>query len=213
MEIPPKRHTVILLLLLVGAVLVAFGSYWMETRQMKPRESFITLGGSVGSVDMMSMSTQALDSAPTTSEAKDYYKKLLIYADADIRKQGTKGLRILADLRDRLFDRPNFRDNLVVDDFLDNYPEWLPPIDTSIQAPPPEDSDAILAEVRILAFLQKNYPQEANLDEQTGSLIRGIVEDFGYRFVFKRDLETVQLKDDFMKVPLMRGWTNPIAAS
>jgi hypothetical protein len=175
------------------------------------REPFITRVGSLASTDIMSMSNQALDSAPTTSEAKNYYKTLLVYADADIRNQGTKALRILADFRDRLFDKPNFRDTLTVDDFLANYPDWLPQLDTTIQEPAPKDEEAIMAEVRLLAYLQKYYPQEEYLDEQTGSLIRNLVEDFGYRFVFKRGEETVELKRDFLKVPLTRGWTNPIA--
>ena len=194
--------------LLTGAlVLLLINVAWTQST----REPFITRVGSLASTDIMSMSNQALDSAPSTSEAKNYYKTLLVYADADIREQGTKALRILADFRDRLFDRPNFRKDLTVDDFLANYPDWLPQLDTTIQEPKPKDEEAVMAEVRLLAYLQKYYPQEEYLDEQTGSLIRNLVEDFGYRFVFDRGSETVELKRDFLKVPLLRGWTNPIA--
>ncbi len=189
--------------LLIGAMLLL-----LITSRTEP---FITRAGSFAATDITSMSTQALDSAPSTSEAKDYYKTLLIYADADIREQGTKALRILADFRDRLFDAKNFRANLTVDDFLANYPAWLPTRDAAVAEQKPSDDEAVMAEVRLLAYLQKYFPQEEFLDEQTGSLIRNLVEDFGYRFVFDRATETVELKRDFLKVPLLRGWTNPIA--
>jgi len=200
----------VLIALLVGALILATVAVLGERHGTCSREPFATFGGDVAGLTLTSLGNQALDSAPTTSEVKDHYKKLLLFADADIRKQGTKGLRILADLRNRLFDRPDFRDDLTVEDFLRNYPDWLPPLDPTIQEQPPTDSEAVLAELRILAYLQRYFPQESIVDEQTGSTIRNLVEDIGRRFVFK-DGETVQLRDDFLRQPLIQGWVNPIA--
>jgi len=39
-----------------------------------------------------------------------------------------------------------------------------------------------------------------------------MVEDFGYRFVFKRGEEEVQLRSDFLAQPLLKNWVNPAAA-
>ena len=171
-------------------------------------ESFINLGGGLG-VSMSALTTQALDAAPTTSEVKMHYKNLLLFANDDIHKQGVQGLRILADFRDRVYGKRDFRDNLTVEDFLADWPTWMPPLDTSITEPVPEVSVAVTAESQMLAYLQKNFPQESMVDEQTGSTIRNLVEDFGYRFVFKKGVETVQLGPDFLKQPLLRGWKNP----
>lgn len=174
-------------------------------------ESFITVAGSMPGPSLMDMSTAALDAAPSTSEAKNYYKQLLLFADQDIRKQGTAGLRLLADMRDRLYGPRDFRANLTVDDFLTNWPDWLPPMDPTMNEPDVSPDQAVMAEVKILAFLQKNFPQEDMVDEQTGSVIRGIVEDFGYRFVFVKGEETVKLRDDFLRQPLLQNWVNPVA--
>lgn len=200
--------TILWTILIVGVV-VAVAAWRLENPSRV--EGFITLGGSVAGLNLSDMTTQALDSAPTTSEVKDHYKKLLVFADADIRKQGVKGLRILADFRDRLYGPRNFRDNLTVDDFMGSWPDWLAPIDPTIQEPVPEAAEAVTAEARMLAYLQKNYPQEDQVDEQTGSTIRNMIEDFGYRFVFKQGEETVQLRPDFLTQPLLKNWTNPAA--
>lgn len=192
------------LFVVTGLILAAH--LWPSTR-----EHFITVGGSVPGPSLMDMSTKALDSAPTTSEAKGFYKQLLIFADADIRKQGTQGLRLLADMRDRLYGPRDFKDTLTVDDFLGGWPDWLPPLDTTIQEPVPSVDEAVTAEVRVLAYLQKNFPQEDLVDEQTGSTIRNIVEDFGYRFVFIKGQETVALRPDFLRQPLLQNWVNPTA--
>lgn len=179
---------------------------------LRNSEGFVSLGaGTAPGPSLMDMSTAALDAAPSTSEAKKYYKQLLLFADQDIKKQGTAGLRLLADFRDRVYGPRNFRANLTVDDFLGSWPDWLPALDTTIDEPPVTPDDAVMSEVRVLAYLQKNYPQEDMVDEQTGSLIRGIVEDFGYRFVFIKGQETVALADDFLRQPLLKNWTNPIA--
>jgi hypothetical protein len=87
----------------------------------------------------------------------------------------------------------------------------MPPLDTSIEEPIPDSAVAVTAESQMLAYLQKNFPQESMVDEQTGSTIRNLVEDFGYRFVFKQGSETVQLGPDFLKQPLLKNWTNPAA--
>ncbi len=67
-----------------------------------------------------------------------------------------------------------------------------------------------MAETRILAYLQKNFPQESEVSEDTGSTLRNLVDDIGRRFVFE-DGQSVTLRDDFLRVPLLRGWTNPAA--
>jgi len=195
---------------IVSAV-IAYAA-WRLSRPSPSIEPFLNLGGGgLGGVSLTSLSTQALDSSPSTSEAKQHYKTLLLFADADIRKQGTQGLRILADFRDRLYGKRDFRDDLTVDDFMADWPSWLPPLDPTIKEPIPDSATAVTAESQLLAYLQKNYPQEGQVDEQTGSTIRNLVEDFGYRFVFKRGIETTQLKSDFLRVPLLKNWTNPAA--
>lgn len=160
-------------------------------------------------VSLLDMSTAALDATPSTPEVKIHYKNLLLFANDDIQKQGTMGLRILGDLRDRLFGPRDFRDNLVVSDFIGNWPAWMPPMDPDMQEPIPPITDAVTAEVRILAYLQSNFPQEQNVDEQTGSTIRNLIEDIGYRFVFKQGIEAVALRPDFLSEPLLKDWRNP----
>jgi hypothetical protein len=142
---------------------------------------------------------------------KEQYKKLLIFAHDDIRKEGVKGLRILADLRDRLFGPRDFRPTLTVDDFITPWPTWIPPLDKTMKEPVPEVSEAATAETRILAYLQKYFPQERQTDEQTGSTVNNLIDDFGYRFVFEKGQEVLRLRDDFLTVPLLRGWVNPAA--
>jgi hypothetical protein len=200
----------VLWILLVTTVCVTLYAYIADGRRTRQPEHFV---GSVAGISLMDMSTQALDSAPTTSEVKGFYKTLLLYADADIRKQGTAALRILADFRDRLYGRRNFRANLIVDDVLADWPAWLPPLDPTVKEAEPAQEDAVYAESRLLAYLQKNYPQEATVDEQTGSTVRNLIEDFGYRFVFVRGEETVSLRPDFLDRPLLDGWKNPVMAS
>jgi len=178
---------------------------------VRPRvhESYLNMGGNMG-INLAQLSTQALDSAPTTSEVKNHYKNLLVFANDDIQKQGVKGLRILADFRDRVYGKRNFRDDLKVEDFMANWPAWLPPLDQTIKEPVPDSSAAVMAESSMLAYLQKNFPQESMVDEQTGSTIRNLVEDFGRRFVFKKT-ETVELAPDFLRQPLLKDWKNPAA--
>ncbi len=156
-------------------------------------------------------SLQALDSAPSTSELKTHYKNLLIYADSDIRATGTKALRLLADFRDRVYEHRNFRADLKVEDILANWPKWLPPLDKTMKEPVPLNEDAVNAELRMLAYLQKNFPQEAKIDQETGSVVRNLIEDFGYRFLVKKGVEGVKLKDDFLSVSLTKDWVNPTA--
>ncbi len=198
-------------ILLTVGVLLTIAATWRRAPSISVREPFINLGGNLGGVNLTDLTTQALDSAPTTSELKKHYKTLLIFADADIRKQGTQSLRILGDFRDRVYSKRDFRSNLKVEDFLADWPTWLPPLDTTIDEPAPDSTAAVTAESQMLAYLQKNYPQEDNVDEQTGSTVRNLIEDFGYRFVFKKGEETVQLRQDFLSQPLLKGWTNPTA--
>jgi hypothetical protein len=173
-------------------------------------EGFAPLG-SIAGISLQQVTTRALDAAPSVGETKDFYKTLLVFADADIRRQGTDGLRILADFRDRLFDRPDFRDNLTYEDFLANWPAWLPPLDPTQKEPVPSVEEAVTAEARLLAFLQRNYPAVTSgvADDQTNDVVLALVRDFGFRFVFKEGEEQVQLKSDFMTKPLLTGWANP----
>jgi hypothetical protein len=193
-------------LLVALLVVVWIGLAWAK------HEGFLNMGGNMG-VSLAELSTKALDSAPTTSEAKIHYKNMLLFANDDLRKQGTQGLRILADFRDRVYGRRDFRDDLTVEDFLANWPAWLPPIDPTIQEPIPDVATAVMAESSLLSYLQKNFPQESEVDEQTGSTIRNLVEDFGYRFVFKRGRESVRLAPDFLREPLLKDWKNPAASA
>jgi hypothetical protein len=201
-----QQHATLLTTLAFGATLL-----WILSRRPRSRpEPFADMPGPAG-ISLQQISTQALDSAPTTSEAKQHYKTLLVFAAADVQRQGTDGLRLLADFRNRLFGPRDFRTDLRAENFLANWPDWAVPLDTTIQEPTPPAADAVNAEARLLAYLQKNFPIEDQVDAQTGSVIRGIIQDFGERFVFAPG-ETVQLRDDFLRVPLLRGWVNPIQA-
>ena len=176
-----------------------------------PTQEHFASDASNGLPNLQSMSMEALDSAPSTSEVKGSYKLLLVYSDASIRKGGqdaVQALRVLADLRDRLFDIHDFREDLTVEMFMANWPAWLPPIDPTISEPAHTCADAATAESQILSYLQRYFPQEQNVDEQTGSTIRNLIQDFGSRFVFPEGAEVV-LADGFLRTPLLRGWTNP----
>jgi hypothetical protein len=197
--------------LLLGICIVAIVAHWRISTITTETEGFVTMGGGFGGLNINTMTNQALDSAPTTSEVKQHYTNLLLFADSDIRQSGTKALRILADFRDRCFAQPNFRDNLTVDDILANWPDWLPPLDPTMKEPSPSVEDAVTAELKMLAYLQKNFPQEDLVDEQTGSTIRNLIQDFGLRFVFESP--PVQLRSDFLAQPLLANWRNPAAGA
>ena len=164
-------------------------------------------------ISLSDITTAALDSAPSTSEVKKHYRTLLIYTESDLRAVGTSALRILGDLRNRLYGPRNFRGNLIVDDIFANWPPWLTPIDTTIKEPVPAVTEAIQAELKILAYIQKNYPQESNVDPAIGSIVTNIINDFGYRFVFDIHTEKVKLRDDFLSQPLTQNWVNPVTSS
>jgi hypothetical protein len=204
-----QTWTWILLLFLAALAALHLGLQWMRYGR-RQTEGFADVPGPAG-ISLEQISNQALDAAPTTSEAKQHYKTLLVFAADDIKKQGVAGLRLLADFRDRLYGPRDFRESLKAEDFLANWPDWMPPLDTTIQEPVPPSADAVNAEARLLAYLQKNFPIEDKVDAQTGSVIRGLIEDFGRRFVFEQD-EPVTLREDFLKVPLLKGWVNPIQA-
>jgi len=204
-----KTVDIILWGLLIASVAIAYAAWMLDRPKM---EGFIDKSGSLQGISLSSLSTQALDAAPTTSEVKGHYRKLLIFSDDDIRKQGTSALRLLADLRDRLFDRPNFRDSLTIDDFLAGWPSWLTPLSTSIKEPIPTRDEAVMAESKILAYLQRNFPQVDSVDEDTGSTVRNLYQDFGQRFVFDPN-EPVTLKTDFMNQPLLKNWRNPLSVN
>lgn len=204
-----RYNTVLLwfLLLLTFIIIAKTIGEWLQ-RTQTATEGF---QGAIANV-LSDMTTQALDSAPSTSEVRTHYKNLLVFADADIRKNGVQGLRILGDFRDRVYGPRNFRESLTVDDFLANWPTWIPALDTTIKEPVPDVTTAVASESKLLAYLQKNWPAEKNVDEQTGSIVRGLIEDFGYRFVFDRETETVALRPDFLRKPLLNNWVNPAQA-
>lgn len=196
----------ILWTILITASLLLIIHLWLDAH-WSSMEGFASSLGSP-----MDLTTQALDSAPTTSEAKQHYANLLLFANSDIQQSGTQALRILADFRDRVYGPRNFRTDLTTEDILANWPTWIPPLDPTLSTQPaPSVDDAVMAEVKLLAYLQKYFPQEPNLDEQTGSTIRNIVDDFGTRFVF--DEPPVSLRPDFLQVPLLQNWHNPAASS
>ena len=165
-------------------------------------------------VNLSELTTQALDTAPSTDELKNHYKSLLIYVNDDLRKTSYRSLRILADFRNRVYGRCEFRDNFKTDDVLANWPSWLPPMDITIDEPVPPVDDAVTAETKMLSYLSKNFPQEANLDSKsvTNSVVRNLIEDFGYRFVFKRGKEVMRMAPDFTPQNLLKDWVNPVGA-
>lgn len=168
--------------------------------------------GFEGLPDMSEITTQALDAPPSTSELKNHYKALLIYVNDDIRNNGHKGFRILADFRNRVYGRCDFRDNLKTDDVLASWPAWLPPLDTSITEPVPPVDDAVTAETKMLAYLARNFPKEPTSgSDENESTVRNLIEDFGYRFVFKKGVETHSLAPDFAPTKLLKDWVNPVA--
>lgn len=165
-----------------------------------------------GLPDMSEMTIQALDAPPSTSELKNHYKGLLLFVDDDIRKSGFKGLRILADFRNRVYGRCDFRDDLKTDDVLANWPAWLPPLSNTIKEPVPTEEDAVTAESKMLAYLSRNFPREptSGSGDETESTVRNLIEDFGYRFVFKKGRETETVAPDFAPKTLLKDWVNPI---
>lgn len=157
------------------------------------------------------ISTLALDAPPTTSELKNHYKTLLIFIDDDFRKTGHKGLRIAADFRNRVYGDRSFRDNLKPDDILANWPAWLPPLDITQKETVPEVEDAVTAEMKMLAYLALNYPQEKKTNSaDTDSTVRNLLEDFGYRFVFKKGQEVEHVAPEFAPKMLLKNWVNPV---
>ena len=174
-------------------------------------------------MSLTEMSTQALDSAPTVSEAKIHYKTLLLFAGDDIKKQGTAGLRILADFRDRVYTQPgvtydmrlpngryptmNFRKDLTVDDFLNNWPTWMPALDPTIREAIPTVTDAVHAESKLLAFIQRYYPSGG--DVQTQQVLNGLIQDFANRFIYDQGVQ-YQLVPDITSRSLLENWVNPV---
>lgn len=207
---------VIFIVCLISMILLVGGGIPRVLLSSAPsKEPFVGWGGSLSGVSLQTMSSAALDKAPSTSEVKDAYKLLLLYAGASIKAGGdeaVKALRILADLRDRLFDERDFRDTLTTDDFLGDWPPWLPPLDTTIAEPTYTCADAAVAESQVLAYLQRYFPQEDSVDEQTGSTIRNLIEDIGTRFVFEPG-DPVNLSETFLRTPLLRGWVSPCSVA
>jgi hypothetical protein len=152
------------------------------------------------------VSMEATDSAPSTTEVKVHYKTLLLYAHGDA---GDKSMRLLGDFRDRVYGPRNFRKSFATNDIVANWPKWIPARNTDTGETVPTKDDAVTAELRILSYIQKNFPQEPGVGPQ-GSIVNNIIQDFGKRFVFEKE-EEVRVKKDFLLVPLTRDWINPTA--
>ena len=159
---------------------------------------------------LSAISNAALDAAPSTHEVKRHYRTLLLFAHRDIQSTGSKAFLILADLRNRIYERDKFRANLKVEDVIADWPSWIEPIDPTIHEATPSVSEAVSAESRILAYIQKNFPQEAQIDPAVGSIVTNLIQDFGYRFVFDKNVEKVVVGPNFLAKPLLDGWVNPI---
>jgi hypothetical protein len=197
--------TWILVGILIALVLVLFVRP-AETETETKAEPFVG-----GLPNMSELTTQALDAPPSTSELKNHYKTLLIFVDDDIRKNGFSGLRILADFRNRVYGRCDFRDDLKTEDVLAKWPAWMPPLDTTIKEPVPPVEDAVTAESKMLAYLARNFPKEpAAANDETANTVRSLLEDFGYRFVFKRGKEVENVAPNFAPNQLLKDWINPV---
>ena len=173
------------------------------------KESFVDFP-----VDLSALSTEAIDAAPSTDELKNHYKAFLIFIDDDIRKTAYKGLRLINDFGLRVYDRSYIRKDFKTSDVLADWPSWLPPMDTTIKEPVPSLEDATTAERKMLAYIARNFPQEEKLDSTsvTNSVVRNLITDFGYRFLFKKGKETAKVSNNFTPSKLLKGWVNPVTA-
>ena len=192
-------------ILIVGC-LILYVSWRFDRPTVK--ESFLNQSGQA---DTAAVSTVALDAAPTTSEVKGHYKNVLLWTEDALKKGNGKALKLISDFSDRHFKKRDLREKLKTSEVLEPWPKFLPPLDTSIDQDPPSVDVAANSERAILAYLQKNYPQEKDVDEETRSMVRNLIEDIAYRFVYKKGEETMQLKDDYMKEELVKGWQSPIS--
>ena len=192
-----KTTDMVLWSILLGGLLIAFVAWRLDRPSVT--EPFDN------AIDITKFSTQARDAAPTTSEVKNHYKALLLYSNDKLQSnqdnEASKALCILGSIRDALYDHPNFRSNFVPNDILANWPTWLPPLDPTIKEPIPAIDTAKSARMKILAYIQKNFPSVDTVDEGTGSTLRNLYTDFGTRFVFD-DGETVSLRKDLLVKPL-----------
>lgn len=189
-------------ILCIGIVFLCILSY-IDYKRIRLTEHF-------ENPSLLAISNAALDAAPSTFEVKRYYRTLLLFADRDIRATGNTAFRILADIRNRIYEKDTFRANLKVEDILADLPPWIEPIDPTINEAMPAVPDVVSAESRILAYIQKNFPEESQIDPAVGSIVTNIIQDFGYRFVFDKNTEKVVVGPNFLSKPLLDGWVNPI---
>jgi len=196
-------------ILIVGC-LVLYVSWRFD--QPKVKEGFDGTINQSGQADTTAFSAVALDAAPTTSEVKGHYKNVLLWTDDAMKKGNGKALRLVSDFSDRHFQKGTLREKLKTSDILDPWPKFLPPLDTSIDQDPPSGDIAADSERAILAYIRKNYPQEKDVDQETRSMVRNLIEDIAYRFVYEKSEETMRLKDDYMKEDLLKGWASPLSS-
>ena len=114
---------------------------------------------------------------------------------------------LISSLGQVLYNRPGLREDFVVEDVMRDWPKWIAPLDPTIKEKVPTTDIANTSRIKILAYLQKNFPQSDNTNEETGSTVRNIYTDLGKRFFFKNS-EPVSLRDDLLTKPL----TNNIAS-
>lgn len=186
----------------MGILVLSILSY-IDYRRVRLTERF-------ANPSLSAISNAALDAAPSTFEVKRQYRTLLLFADRDIRATGNKAFLILADMRNRIYERSTFRANLKVEDITADWPSWIEPIDPTIHEAIPPVADVVSAETRILAYIQKNFPQESQVDPAIGSIVTNLIQDFGYRFVFDKNSEKVVVGPNFLSKPLLDGWVHPI---
>lgn len=199
--------------ILWGILIVGCLVLYVSWRFDRPgtKEGFLDQSGQANTA---AVSTIALDAAPTTSEVKGHYKNVLLWTDNALKKgtDSSKALKLVSDFSDRHFVKAPPRASLKTSEVLDPWPKFLPPLDTSIDQEPPTVDAAANSERAILAYIQKNYPQEDAVDAETRSMVRNLIEDIAYRFVYEKGKETMELKPDYMKDDLLKGWKSPISA-
>jgi hypothetical protein len=63
----------------------------------------------------------------------------------------------------------------------------------------------------MLAFIARNFPQEPSTSkDEPASIVRSLIQDFGYRFVFKKGREKERVAPDFTPRKLLKDWVNPV---
>jgi len=177
---------------------------WLVWRSAKAVERFID-----NDAVLTSVSTAALDAAPTPTEAGMHYKKLLLFIDDDNKKSGSCGLALIADFGRRLYNREIAIANFTDATALANWPPWLDALSTTVKEPVPDADTAADAERSLLAYIAKYFPEEPTNEEKKFTAEK-LIADFGRRFIFNAG-EKVELRPDLVTITLVNNWANPCA--